>query len=133
MNTEPVWFTTARQALTLVVATLTFAALSLVVAPQHSSAAEVRSGWKWNQVDVLLTSQETSDATTPQGTYNLCQGPVKAALRTGRFGGFAAIVTGGYCASAVTICGVRAQAKGKKAGMTFSLGTRFIDFWCWDY
>jgi hypothetical protein len=133
MNKGPVWFSTPRRSLTLAIATLTIAALSLVVLPNRASAAEVRPGWKWNQVDVLLTAEETVAATTPQGTYNICQGPVKAALGTGRYGPYLAIVTAGYCASAVTICGVRAYSKGRNAGMTFSVGTRFINFWCWDY
>jgi len=117
-----------------VVGALVVGSLGLTSGP--ASAATVRTGARWYQVDVLLTHDETlSAARGVAGGAAVCwglggAGGAAGGLAAGPAGAFAgAVLSGGGCMTAVTLCAAEAALKGRSAGMTVS-GLRM---WCWDY
>lgn len=124
--------------LALVVAlALVFA--TAILRPDTANAETVRTGARWDHVDVLLDSNETSSvARGIAGGGSVCwkvgAAAAAAGMTRGPLGGFvAAIVGGGVCGSAVTTCAAQAYLHGKRAGMTFSPAWYGVRYWCWTY
>jgi hypothetical protein len=138
-----------RRIITLMIVACTLTVAFATFTPTQSEAATVRTGARWDHVDLLMTRDETSSvARGVAGGGSLCWGTAGTFAAIGGTAGtviggpwgavagaaISSIVGGGYCMLAVTTCAARANIKGRSAGMTFAPTWRGgIQFWCWDY
>ena len=127
------------KAITMLLLVVTIGAGAVVTDAGSAHAATVRTGARWDHLDVLLSAEETSSvARGITGGAAVCWGVGAAAaaigLTRGPLGGVVgAVVGGGLCVSAVTTCAAQAYRQGRRAGMTFSPAWYGIRYWCWTY
>lgn len=112
---------------------------SSVASAAPAEAATVRTGARWDHLDVLLTREETASvARGITGGASVCWKVGAAAAGLGLTRGpagafFGAVTGGGACVAAVTTCAGQAYAQGRRAGMTFSPAWYGVRYWCWTY
>jgi hypothetical protein len=130
----------AAAVLALVVVALIASVVGVGSSVETAEAATVRSGARWDQIDVLFTRSETvSIATGLVGGVAACKWLTVGLTAIGaKLGGvlgavLAAFVTGALCVTAVTTCAAKANLKGRSAGMTISPAWFGVRWWCWDY
>lgn len=126
---------TAVAALVVVIGPVALATLRV----SDASAATIRTGDRWDHVDVLMSRDETSSvARGVAGGASVCWKVGAAAAALGMTRGpvgaiVGAIVGGSVCVAAVTTCAAQAYMQGRNAGMTFSPAWYGIRYWCWSY
>jgi hypothetical protein len=100
-----------------------------ILEAEKASAYQVRPGWSWNQLDLLLDHYETRAAASgPRQANWICAPAAVAASRI-------SFILAGYlqlaCVTMVTVCAARALAVGRQAGVTFQVYPHRV--WCWNY
>lgn len=104
----------------------------VVVVGGSADALTVRTGARWDHMDILLTREETASvARGITGGAVVCWKVAAAGAAIGRTIGF--IAASSVCLTAVTVCAAQAYLKGRSAGMTLSPAWYGIRYWCWSY